>query len=93
MPVAYNLISLNSRIVTSFSQKALPKRRMKITFWKIAFSIQTTLLNSSQPNTNLAVLINQNSFFSKKLMQPNNPTHTPPPRTQARPHTHICDCM
>ena len=59
--MAYEVIFSNFWVIMSFLQKALPKRLVKIVVSKRAFWVQTDLSNSCQPNTNLAVLISQNS--------------------------------
>jgi len=52
----------------SFSPKAIPKKLMKMVFWKRAFLVQIAFSNSYQPNTSLAVwLVKIAKPFQKTL--------------------------
>jgi len=64
--MAYDVNFSNSWAIMSFSQKAFPKRLVKIAFSKRAFLVQTDLPNNYQPNTNLAVLTTA-KLFKKAL--------------------------
>jgi len=59
--MACDVIFSNSWVIMLFSQKAILKKLVKTAFSKRAFWVQTTLLNSCQPNTNLVILTGQNS--------------------------------
>jgi len=60
--MVYDVIFLNSWVIMLFLQKFLPKKLIKITFWKRVFWVQTALLNSCQSNTKVF----QKALFCQK---------------------------